>query len=129
MALRYGDERRPRRAARARKTTRRRSAGFAVRMGLFVVDALREKAIVQRIPMRGFVGVNGRTGQNDIREKRNRRRVGLENEGKRFAALLPRDDDYFPLAALVAGEAPIAAVLFRVRWLVVAAEKRRRPRP
>ena len=98
-----------------------RASAF-VGIGPFVIDALRQKAVVERVPMRGFVGVNRGAQLDNGGDIGDAGRFGVENFGHGPAALLASDYSNLALAVLVFGQAPIAAVFLVVRRLHITAE-------
>ena len=97
-------------------------AGLGGRIGLLVVDALREEAVVQAIPGSGFVGIEGRAGGHLGADRGHRSRLGAEHEGQRLAAPLAHYHDDLALSGLVLGLAAINAVGLLIGGLHVAAE-------
>ena len=87
-----------------------------------MVDALRGEFRVQRIPVRGFVGVNGGGGRNDALNEGQAIRFRL-GHGRNGAALaFARDNHNAALAGLVLGKAAVDPVFFAVGRLNVAAK-------
>ena len=98
-----------------------RASAF-VRICPFVIYALRQKAIVERVPMRGFVSVNRGAEFDNGGDFGDAGRFGIENFGDGPAALFASDYGNLALAILVFGQATIAAVLFVIGRLQVTAE-------
>ena len=92
------------------------------RIGLLVVDPLRGVFGVQRIPMRGFVGMDRRIWRDDAFHEGKAVGFGLRDDRDGPAAALASDDHDAPLAGLVLGEAAVNPVRLLVCGADVAAE-------
>src|SRR5689334_5887698 len=107
-----------------------RAVGAGVVVGVLdgVVDPPGVEAGMQRVPGRGFVGVDRRGAIHARLDEVERRVLAGEHRRQRAAQAgsgqrpLPDHDDHLALAALVPGQAPILAVLFPVLRADVAAE-------
>src|SRR5579885_3762624 len=106
----------------AEKFLRPIRASAILRIGFFMVDALHFKAGVQLVPVRGVVGIDQRTLGDVSLNERKGLTFGLEHSRDRIAVPLAHDNHGLALAVLVAEQAPIAAMLFQVRGLHIAAE-------
>lgn len=76
-------------------------AGDAVRIADSVVDPVRIELCVQIIPVRGFIGVNGRHVVNAGRNHFTALGFALGNHGEAFAAAFTPDNNNLALAVLV----------------------------
>lgn len=97
-------------------------AGAVRAVSLLVIDALHFEVSVQRIPRGGFVSMDDRALRDAIADEVERRAFRAENGRDRAAVASADDDDTLTLAVLVDGKTTIAAVLFEVGRLHVAAE-------
>ena len=79
-----------------------------------MIDPLRGVLRVQRIPVRSFIGVNGRIRGNNAHNECEPVRLGLGDGGNGATAALAVDDDDAALAALVFCKAAINAVFFEI---------------
>ena len=89
-----------------------------------MIDALRQEAGVQAIPMRGFVGMDDRAGVDTAFQRRDDSASLLNTKGSVRPFALAHDDDDLALAVLIDRKAAVAAVLFVVGGLHVTAEIR-----
>lgn len=87
-----------------------------------MIDALREEADVQRVPMNGFVGIDRGIGADATLYHGNALGLGLEHEGERPTIALAHDDDNAALAGLIAGKAAVDPVFLEVGGADAAAE-------
>ena len=110
-------------AAKAReKRLRLIGAGVAFGIALAVIDALREETVVQAIPAGGFIGIDGRAGNDALGDGGDRCLFRAGHGGDRAAVALTNNDDDPALARLVHRLAAINAVGFLVGRADVAAE-------
>lgn len=93
-----------------------------VAVRLAVVDAVRGERAMQGIPVRGFIGIEGRVGIGDALGDFHALgfRPTYQSEGP--TAALTQGDDYAALAGLVPSKAAVNAVFLDVRRADVTAE-------
>src|SRR5215467_8301343 len=87
-----------------------------------MIDAFGQIPSVQLVPMRGFIGIDRADERDVIADGGDRSVFALEYERDRLAVALAHDDHATAFAVLVHDAAPIAAMLFDVGGLHVAAE-------
>ena len=88
----------------------------AVRRAVFnlMIDALYGEVGCELIPMRGFVGVDGRTCCNGLTCEGNAGRLGLGNGRNSAALALASDDHNLALTSLVLSKATVFAIFLAV---------------
>jgi hypothetical protein len=87
-----------------------------------VIDPLRGVFGMKCIPVRGFLGMNGRSWRNDALNEGEAVSFGACHGRNRAALTLAGDDHHAALARLVLGKPAVDAVLFEVCRFDITAE-------